>query len=145
MDSQVSFLLFSPLVWLTTASFGEPCSYTREESGGLWVLCGWPVAALGPNDVFVEWGFGGGASWSLDRMPGDPGRVGGRPARIARVDSGPLEDKCRSIGGDEAITVWISRAPHNYYSMIACLRGPDLQTREQQVFTMLRSARFPFG
>jgi hypothetical protein len=85
MDSQVSFLLFSPLVWLTTASFGEPCSYTREASGGLRVVCGW-------------------------------------------------------------LAVWISRkAPHNYYSLIACLRGPDLQMREQQVYTMLRSARFPFG
>lgn len=145
LDSPEYGSLFSTLTWVSTQQLDEPCSYTYTDQG-VHVRCGWPVASLYADGALVQWGFGGRVSWSLAEMPGAPMRIGRRPAKFAVVEGSALADLCRQVGGDELLRLWVARrAPHNYYSMSACLRGPDLKPVEQKVRTMIASARFPFG
>jgi hypothetical protein len=138
--------MYTRLIWLSTQELNEPCSYTHTDQG-VRVRCGLPLGSLDSNTVLVAWGFGGRPGWSLRQMPGEPMRIGGRSAKLA-VDetSGGGADSCLQLGGDESLSLWITRkAAHNFYFMNACLRGPDLKSVEQKVRTMIASARFPFG
>jgi hypothetical protein len=79
-------------------------------------------------------------------MPGKPMRIGGRSAKLAVSEPSGGGDSCLDLGGDESLTLWITRkAPHNFYLMNACLRGPDLKSAEQKIRTMIATARFPVG
>jgi hypothetical protein len=104
------------------------------------------LGSLEPDAALLQWGYGGRPGWSLGQMPGDPVRIGGRSAKLAVDEPSGGADSCLQLGGDESLTLWITRkAAHNFYFMNACLRGPDLKSVEQKVRTMIASARFPLG
>ncbi len=145
LDSGAYGSLYSTLTWLSTQELDEPCSYTNTDHG-VQVRCDLPVRELNADGVLAQWGFGGRPGWSLSDAPGESIRVGGRPAKLAVIATGPYADSCHQLGGDKVMNAWIARrAPHNYYAMIACLRGPALDSLEHAVRKMLSSARFPFG
>jgi hypothetical protein len=82
---------------------------------------------------------------NLDNLPGTPAIIGGWQARIQVLTSGPSFDGCRQLGGDEAIDARAKRPRGSgFYSLFACLRGPDLATLRLEVANVLASARFPF-
>lgn len=146
LDSQFFFSLMSPLIWVSTEPFEEPCSFTRD-SDGVSVLeqCRWPVVKLRPNGVFIQWATGvrlGG--WSLAMVTGEKTRIGRRPAKIALNDP-DLLPMCKTLGADASVTAWVLRLPGSFYVMTACLAGPDINEVERQVRTVLSTTEFPWG
>jgi hypothetical protein len=135
-------LIVRSLIWLSTEPFHKPCTSTTEGDRTT-VVCGLPVSSLRPNGVLVRWSIGGTQGSSLDNVPGTPAIIGGRPARIQVVTSGPTFDGCRQLGGDEAIDARAAHQGGGFYFLFACLRGPDLATLRLEVANVLASARFP--
>jgi hypothetical protein len=145
LDSPEYSSMYTRLIWLSTQELNEPCSYTHTDRG-VQVRCGLPLGSLDPNAALLQWGFGGRPGWSLGQMPGEPMRIGGRSAKLAVNERSGGADSCLRLGGDESLTLWITRkAAHNFYLMNACLRGPGLKSIEQKVRTMITSARVPVG
>jgi hypothetical protein len=145
LDSPEYSSMYTSLIWLSTQELNEPCSYTHTDQG-VRVRCGLPLGSLEPDAALLQWGYGGRPGWSLGQMPGKPMRIGGRSAKLAVSEPSGGGDSCLDLGGDESLTLWITRkAPHNFYLMNACLRGPDLKSAEQKIRTMIATARFPVG
>jgi hypothetical protein len=137
-------LIVRSLIWLSTEPFHEPCTSTTAGDRTT-VVCGAPVLSLRPNGVLLRWSVGGLPGSNLDNLPGTPAIIGGWSARIQVVTSGPTVDGCRQLGGDEVIDARAKRPRGSgFYSLFACLRGPDLATLRIEVANVLASARFPF-
>lgn len=137
-------LIMRSLIWLSTEPLHEPCAGTTEGDRTT-VVCGVPVSSLRPNGVLLRWGLGGLPGSNLDNLPGSPAIIGGWSARIQVVTSGPSFESCRQLGGEEAIDARAKRPRGSgFYSLFACLRGPDLATSQIEVANVLASARFPF-
>ncbi len=136
----------------TQIRFGYPAEWgalTSSDGGlivrSLIVVCGAPVSLLRPNGVLLRWSLGGLPGSNLDDLPGTPAIIGGWPALIRVVTSGPGFEGCRQLGADEVIDARARRPRGSgFYYLFACLRGPDLATPRIEVANVLASARFPF-
>jgi hypothetical protein len=105
--------LYSTLTWVSTQQLDEPCSYTRTDQG-VQSRCRLPLGSLHANGALVQWGFGGRPGWSLGQMPGTPMRIGGRPAKLAVIETDTAANSCRQLDGDELLILWIARkVPHS--------------------------------
>lgn len=98
------------------------------------------------DGVIVMWGdyaFPGASS--LRRFAGRRIRVGGQPARIAvqPPSEGALGEPCSKVGATRTVKVVIrfAQTAYNWWTMTACLRGPNLSTREAQIRRMLASVK----
>ncbi len=137
-------LIVRSLIWLSTEPLHEPCTSTTEGDRKT-VVCGAPVSLLRPNGVLLRWSLGGLPGSNLDDLPGTPAIIGGWPALIRVVTSGPGLEGCRQLGADEVIDARARRPRGSgFYYLFACLRGPDLATPRIEVANVLASARFPF-
>jgi hypothetical protein len=129
----------SSLVDLSNQPMHDPCRTTTTSSGKL-TVCREPVTRLAPDGILVLWSTNGAPRWRLDRQPGTPLTVGGRPAREFIAGPGSF---CTTIGADESIAVAVAQTvPDNYYAMTACLRGPDLAAAVSEVKAMIASTTF---
>lgn len=129
---------FQPMVYLSTQPTHEPCK-TSVGSGAMTVACGWPVTTLARGGVLVTWENKGFPGSSVASFPGVDAHVDGRIAKVSIARPG----SCRTIGGDETMTVAIARPlPGNWTEVAACLRGPNLAAHEAQVRALVSSARF---
>jgi hypothetical protein len=125
---------FQPMVYVSTQATHDPC-----RTSGSTVACAWPVTKLAPGGVLVKWENKGFPGASAARFPGALTQIGGRTARVSLARPGT----CRSVGADETMTVSIERPlADNWTEVSACLRGPNLRAREDQVRALLSSTRF---
>jgi hypothetical protein len=108
----------------------SPCRTAKSST-----YCGWPLRHLQRSGVLIEWVLGGQLGWKLSDEKGSTLSVGGRPAREDIV-----HQSCGSIGGDEHVSVYVSRPElDNYLLMTACLRSPDDAVELQRIRAMLAS------
>lgn len=130
---------FDPMVYVgTAAAQHDPCR-TATAAARKTIVCGWPIAQLAPNGLFVKWENRDFPGASVAQFPGRLTSVGGRAARIVVSRPG----SCGSIGADETISVAVARPVSGSWTQIdACVRGPRLAPLEQQFQTMLGSTRF---
>lgn len=132
------------IVDLSNETMHAPCT-SRTSASGTTTVCRSPLTSLAPDGVLVRWSSDGFPRWTLDTQPGSSLTVGGRPAREQISGSGTLSaTMCGPIGADEMISVVVARpsAADNFYSMIACLRGPDTTEAASEVQAMLASTTF---
>jgi hypothetical protein len=109
----------------------SPCRVTVKTN----LTCGWPLRRLPRSGVLIEWEFGGQPGWELNVEKGASLLVDGLPAREEVQDQA-----CGSIGGNEKVTVFISRPElFDYLLMTACLRSPDNAIELQRISMMLGS------
>lgn len=131
-----------PMIYLSTDPLLRSCAVLPDyspnppDSGGY--ACSWPLASLSPGGVFVEWM----NERLLAPMPtdGEPIEVNGAPTYLQIEQPGA----CGEIGADETMSLLIRMGqptPLSNVALIACLRGPDLATLEQQVRDLLTSIR----
>jgi len=145
---------FSTLdVVVSNQQLHDPCaSYTAPGGHPGW-SCQLPLNRLTNNGVFVEWtvysqpGYNGN---NLNRSSGRTGRLGGLPYRVDVTRPGI----CRGIvDGQETISVTAAQPnsesearQHNAvevsFTMLACMRGPRLQSLSNDVLAMLNSTTF---
>jgi hypothetical protein len=107
-----------------------------------------PTQALDRNGAsvwWVEWG-DPGPSWFSQHRATE--RLGGQPAHSWTIrptnSSAWQHGGCAYVGGDVALSTLI-QAPgttDNYYTMWACLRGPEFAGNRRAVRQMLASVRF---
>lgn len=127
-------LHFDPMLYLSTQSGRNPC---RTRAGT--TQCGWPVARLHPNGILVVMENRGYPGWTLASTPGTPLDVDGRKARRQITRPG----RCGAIGADETIAIAIARPLRdNWTDITACIRGPRLAQREDEIDAMLASTHF---
>lgn len=130
-----------PLVYLSSQAMHEPCVAI---DGGL--TCGPPVDALGENSAV--------AGWSRTIAPPIHVRTRTRRRRrLSRHNAVTIDGMrvrfyrsypgCPAIGGDESIVLGVPRPAG--VELWACLRGPQLDLVERQLFTILRSTKFDAG
>jgi hypothetical protein len=120
------------LIDLSNEPMHHPCTTNQFSS-----VCGWPLTKLSSEGVLVRWSSNGSPGWHLG--PGTPLTVGGLPASEQVSQPGI----CSSIGADETITVEVAFTPaSDYYSLWACLDGPDVTQAASQVQRMLASTTF---
>jgi hypothetical protein len=114
----------------------NPCRTTKTATRTT-VSCGWPIRRIEKSHVLIQWFGMGTPGWHLENEPGTSLTVGGRPAREEI-----RHQSCGSIGGNEVVTIFISRrANDNYYLISACLRAPEMALQLQRINQMLRSVR----
>jgi hypothetical protein len=148
-DEETSFS--TSLVDLSNQTMHAPCTTTTSPPGrarpgiaGKTTVCRLPLSRLAPHGILVRWSANGFPLWNLDQQPGTPLTVGGRPAREQISGRATLASTiCASIGADEAISVVVAETyRYDFYSMTACLRGPDTAVGASQVRAMLASTTF---
>jgi hypothetical protein len=103
--------------------------------------CGQPVDQMQPVSTLVEWWVGSFMGWTLEAQPGSPITVDGLPAKL----QDPADpNACPHIGADSAMSVDIERpnAPGNYYTFVACFKGPGVPGERSEALAILRSGRF---
>jgi hypothetical protein len=129
------------LVDLSNQPLRDPCTQTTSPSeGGPATDCTWPVTNLLPGGVWVHWSSNGSPTWKLENQPGTSLTVAGLPAREQITKPGT----CGPIGADETITVEVGEPiQDNFYEMMACLRGPELNNTARQVQAMVDSTTVP--
>lgn len=133
-----SVLHVDPMVYVSTQPTGNPCR-TIASFGSSATSCGWPIKRLEPGGVVIRWENKGYPGVSVTGFPGKSSRIDGRIAKLTTQHPGT----CRSIGGDETISVAIARPlASNWTAVDACLRGPNLAEQERQVRALLGSTRF---
>jgi hypothetical protein len=109
----------------------SPCRVTATSN----LTCGWPLRHLQRSGVLIEWTFGGQPGWELGNEKGTSLIVDGQPAREDVRHQG-----CGTAGGDEKITVYVSRSElSNYLLMTACLQSPKNAIELQRLTAMLDS------
>jgi len=125
------------IVDLSTSRLHDPCIGGPAE--GAMVCSGFPVDALAPGGVLVQWDVHGFPGF---RMPRPNATIAGRPAVETKTSGG----WCASLGGTETITVKISRdTPDNWYQMDACLTALNLPQQEAQLSALLRTVHIASG
>lgn len=130
-----------PLAYISTDPLLPSCAVAPDASPNppdkIGRACTWPLESLTPNGVFVDWLTTrilqpAPVEWDAIDMNGGVGRI-----KIERPGS------CREIGADETISVWVpmpaSSTTLSNIAIVACLRGPDLGSSEDQVRAMLAS------
>ena len=131
-----------PLIYLSTDPLPPACatapSATPNPPDARGRACDWPLVALAPNGVLVTWL----TTRILAPLPsvGEGLVMNGQTARLAFERPGA----CAEIGGDETVSVLVpigQPTPVSNIAVVACLRGPDLATTEEQLRAMLASAR----
>lgn len=139
-EDQSSFTAL--LVVLSNQKMRSPCIRTKV-SVGVQISCGrWGVARLDARGVLVEWFVGSALPGNgVSLGPGLPMTIDGLPARAQIARPGD----CRSIGGQETITVFIPTNQTSWYSMSACIRGPNLASTVRSVRALLLSTKFATG
>jgi len=121
------------IVYLSNVKLHDPCTRTFS-SGGEFITCGAPVSWLPIGGVLVSWS-NVGFPHSGPEIPHPNMTIHGRPALVTVARHGD----CDRIGGQETITADIARPFGNHYEIVACLRGPGLQSNEALVRRMLDS------
>jgi hypothetical protein len=125
----------SAIVYLSNQPLHDPCTRSRIAAGES-ITCGHPLTHLDPDGILVEWSRHGFPGWNLSLAPGTPQRIAGRPSRHAIRRPGDCA--IQIDGADETIVAFISRpVTHNWYQLLACLRGPNLASSEAQVRELL--------
>jgi hypothetical protein len=121
------------IVYLSNQPMKDPC-VGRNSS----ISCGrWPVDALEPGGVMLEWTSNGFPAWNFARQPGRVLMVDGRAAKIST-----RRDVCGDIGADRSISVIVSRrAADNWYELDGCFRDPGAALAVADVLTTLRSVQ----
>jgi hypothetical protein len=121
------------VVDLSTSRLHDPC--IGGPADGAVVCSGFPVDALAPGGVLVQWDVHGFPGF---RLPGPNATIAGRPADQTKTSGG----WCASLGGTQTITVKISRdTPDDWYQMDACLTALNLLQQEAQLSALLRTVR----
>jgi hypothetical protein len=125
------------VVDLSTSPLHDPCVGGPAE--GAMVCSGFPVDALAPGGVLVQWDVRGFPGF---RLPRPNATIAGRPAVQTKTSGG----WCASLGGTETITVKIARdPPDNWYQMDACLTALNLPQQQAQLSALLRTVHIASG
>lgn len=127
----------SSITYLSTEPLRNACSATG---------CNGETAVrnLSPNGVLVSWSetsfpFLAPGQSGLSSAPGQPTTVAGRAAKL---HIGGLDGACPHISAQEVFSVVIAGSgPYNWFTMSACLRGPDLGSLEGEIKAMLKSTQ----
>ena len=131
-----------PLLYLSTdpllPACARPPSATPNPPDARGRACDWPLVALSPNGVLVTWL----TTRILAPLPsvGEGLVMNGQTTGLAIERRGP----CAEIGADETVSILVpigQPTPASNIAVVACLRGPDLATAEDQLRAMLASAR----
>jgi hypothetical protein len=133
-DGPLIYLSTDPL--LPTCATTPPATPNPADARGR--ACDWPLGKLAPNGVLVTWL----TTRILAALPsaGDPVEVNGATGRLQIEKPG----SCSAVGADETLDVLVpigQPKPWSNIAVLACLRGPDLATSEEQVRAMLASAK----
>jgi len=124
------------ITYLSTDRLNDPCSRTTAP-GGVTTTCGWPLKQLSPGGVLVTWSQATAIAWQIDREPGQPINIAGRPGKLAVNKPGG----CRQVGGEETMIATIATGGSSYYQLVACLRSPNQTVGEQQVRALIDSTQ----
>jgi len=125
-------------VYLSTQPTHDPCVRTISRTQET-ITCGEPITNLAPGGILVVWSIVGGPAkpLTLDLLKGSPLQVAGRPAKWNTERPG-----CAQIGGDEFVTVTVITARSEWYSLMACLRSPNLDLAESQLSALVATTHF---
>jgi hypothetical protein len=118
------------LVILSNQAWNNPCNPSATNCQGS------AERQLGARGVWIQWATAGvlGTEYA-----GRSVTVSGRPAH--ELVSKPGE--CKDFGAQETVSLVVgSLAQGNFFTMLACLRGPDLTQLVAQVDAMVSSAAF---
>ncbi len=132
-----------PMIYLSTDPLLISCAVEPDASphppDARGMACDWPLAALSPNGVFVD--------WYTTRIPvpfpsaGQPITLNGEGTRLQISRPGG----CGPIFADETMSALVpTHQPARWTNVgvVACLRGPNLAMEEAQVRAMLATAVF---
>jgi hypothetical protein len=131
-----------PLIYLSTDPLMPTCATTPQATpnpaDARGRACDWPLGELAPNGVLVTWL----TTRILAPLPsaGDSVEVNGATGRLQVERPG----SCSAVVADETLDVLVpigQPKPWSNIAVVACLRGPDLATSEQQLRAMLASAK----
>jgi hypothetical protein len=103
--------------------------------------CDQPVDQMQPSTLIVEWWNNGFPGWSFAAQPGTPTTVDGSPAK--RQDSADL-GVCSGLSADSALQVIIQppgTPTDDWYSFVACFKGPGVAAEKSEALDILASAR----
>ena len=127
----------SVIVFLSNQKLHAPCTRTKTPEVSS-THCGWPVSRLKPDGILAEWSTSGSPSWTIDDAPGTLQMIGG--VQVTCPGSS------QAIGGQETISAVVKESvPNNYYSFMACMRGPNLARTTSSMMASLRSTQFSKG
>lgn len=120
----------------------DPCTTTTQPQV-VQTSCGLPITRLTNNGVLVEWSVNSFPTSSMVSLNGSSGRRGSLGGLTDRVDVA-RPGVCRGmVDGQETISVTAARPKSdNDFTMLACLRGPRLQSLSNNVLAMLSSTTF---
>ena len=132
-----------PVVYLSTDPLKAACAVAPGASPNpvdTTGECGWPLDRLSAGGVFVEWI----ADRILQPMPTSGTRIQMASGATVLVTERP--GPCAAVGADETITAAIpvgQPSSLSNMSIVACIRGPDLATKEAQVRALFESSIGP--
>lgn len=120
----------------------DPCTTTTTPQV-VQTSCGLPITRLSNSGVFVEWSVNSFPTSTMVNLNGSSGRRGSLGGLTDSVDVA-RPGVCRGmVEGQETISVTAARPKsRNDFTMLACLRGPRLQSLSNDVLAMLSSTTF---